>query len=220
MNNKSCAKGEQHRGANGDMAEFARRFVSARMKGFEKDIKICLTAIPSESRPGNTHAYFPALMSCLGTLEYMTQLYFGRLNPCSDKEIRSYCKEFMPPSYEADVLRVLLYAFRHPIAHRGIASGVWVDEDRRRPTQRRITWKVTEKTQAPAISIIEQVGTIERDAPWKCPYTHRAIIHIGQLATDIRESAIGVAGYCARVSMNKALVDNFTKCMQELYPAA
>lgn len=218
MKDTLSVKAERHRGANGDMVEFARRFVTARMKGFTKDIRICLTPVPSETRPGNTHAYFPALMSCLTTLEYMTQLHLGRTVACSDKEIRQYCQKFMPASYNADVLRVLFEAFRHPIAHRGISSGVWVDEDRRRPQRRRITWTVTEKTEAPAISIVEHAGIIKRDAPWECSHTHRAVIRIGQLAADIRESALGAQGYCAQLSTNKTIIRNFTTCMKELYP--
>ena len=55
-----------HRGTADDQAKFATDFLKGRLAGFEKDMRICLTGIPSEVRSGLTHAYFPALGTCCG----------------------------------------------------------------------------------------------------------------------------------------------------------
>ncbi len=201
------------------MRKFAQRFIRGRMDGFEKDMEICLAGVPSKSRKGETHAYFPALMSCCGTLEYMTQLFLGRTEACSNKEMILYCRAFMPAGYSADVLRVLRYAFRHPVAHRGIASGVWVDKDRRK-AERRITWTISEEQKSPAIEVVECAGLIQRDSPWDCPYTHRTCIHVGQLWRDVRDSAVGETGYAARIAQDDKLVAHFEICMKNMYPKA
>jgi hypothetical protein len=65
------------RGTQNDMAVFAKNFVHSRLDGFEKDIQICLTPIPSTVRAGVTHAYFPAMAACCGTIEYLTALHVG-----------------------------------------------------------------------------------------------------------------------------------------------
>jgi hypothetical protein len=51
-----------HRGASGNMAMFAGRFIQGRMEGFEKDMKICLTAANSDAGSGVTQANLNATM--------------------------------------------------------------------------------------------------------------------------------------------------------------
>ena len=45
-----------HRGAGRDMGAFAASFVRARLGGFEKDMKICLTPIARGNGKDQTHA--------------------------------------------------------------------------------------------------------------------------------------------------------------------
>jgi len=53
-----------HRGADGDMAKFASAFLEARFEGFEKDMRICLTANAISQRRGLTaHSVFRASRS-------------------------------------------------------------------------------------------------------------------------------------------------------------
>lgn len=149
--------GPDHRGAGSDMAQFAREFIERRLQGFEKDMKICLRA---EKVPGGktTYAYFPALMNCFGTLEYLTSLYHGRIDACGEPELAAYTARFMAqPEYSREMTRVLLHAFRHPVAHRGIASGVWVD---RNPANgdRRVTWKLGTQSKRPALALKAEEG--------------------------------------------------------------
>ena len=201
-----------HRGAS-DPADFAVKFVAARLLGFEKDMKICLTGVPATDRPGDTHAYFPALSACCGTLEYLSGLNAGRINPIGLKEILDFA-EHLPAEYSADSVRVLYEAFRHPVAHRGIASGVWVD---RNPAGkgRRLTWSITELKSRPAIDVVDHPGTLTSDPPWLCAYTHRAFIHLGSLWSDISNSA---QLYMGKLATNKKMQTRFFKCMDQLYP--
>ena len=156
------SKVEPHRGAAGNLRQFAASFVQARMEGFTKDMQICLTPVPSKARSGPTHAYFPALMACCGTLEYLAGLYSGRTKPCGDEELSGYAAKFLPqPAYAPDAIHILHCALRHSIAHRGIATGVWVD--RKPGANRRVTWRVGAETKAPSIVLKAEEGSLTRD---------------------------------------------------------
>ena len=205
-----------HRGASEDMRKFAVKFITARMAGFEKDIKICLTGVPSKTRSGLTHAYFPALGACCGTLEYLTALYIGRTNGIGWQQVSGWADEFLPqPAYDQDTVRVLFAAFRHSVAHRGIASGVWVDRNQGQDNGRRITWKVYADANKPACELVREDNELEKDPPWKCPITHRMHIHLRSLSVDLRN---GAKEYRNRLRSDDLLVENFETCMRRLYP--
>jgi hypothetical protein len=185
------------------------------MEGFRKDIHICLTGVPSKNRSGKTHAYFPALSACCGTLEYLTGLYLGRTG-IGTQQVQRFSAAFMPqPDYGQDIVRVLFEAFRHSVAHRGIASGVWVDHQPGPGQGRRITWKLFATNKGPACAICPCKGVLKNDPPWECVYTHRMHIHLGSLSSDIRESA---SSYIQMLSHSDELVANFKACMKKLYP--
>lgn len=205
------------RGAGGDIAKFAPEFLEARLQTFTKDMRICLTGKPSDHRAGLTHAYFPALMSCCGMLEYLASLFAGHTRPCGVAEIIAYAKFLPKPDYSDDAIRVLFCAFRHPIAHRGIASGVWVDKHEA-TKGRRITWNIHADARHPALEIVEKPGVLRLDPPWDCPYTDRAHIHLGRFWRDITDSVLAPGGYRDELVSNSDLLKKFTKCMRELYP--
>ena len=207
-------KRKPHRGAPDNPAQFAGHFLKARLSSFEKDMGICLTGIPSGTRSGLTHAYFPALTTCCGMLEYLAGLYVGRIDGLGKKEITAYAKYLPQPDYNAEAIRILFDAFRNAIAHRGIASGVWVDPH---PATRgrRLTWKVLADSVRPALEVVAHQGVMKYDPPWPCPYSHRVHIHLGRLWRDIRSS---VDGYITDLTVNQRLQDNFMKCMKRLYP--
>jgi len=205
-----------HRGSNGKMKEFAPRFVAGRLAGFKKDIAICLTGARSETRSGLTHAYFPALMTCCSTLEYMAGLFVGRTDTSiSRRDIVSYAARYMPqPDYDGEAVRLLVDAFRNAVAHRGIATGVWVDNHASH-AGRRITWKVYEDDVRPALALRVEASALKQDSPWPCPYTHRMHIHVGSLASDILESA---SRYVEEMRASNVLLAKFELCMHRLYP--
>ena len=205
-----------HRGSSNDCAAFARSFVVARLAGFEKDIQICLTPIPSKTRAGPTHAYFPALAACCGLLEYLTVLYRGRIDPPGWRNVFAWAKSYMPQAdYDEDRIRILVDHFRNSVAHRGIASGVWIDWKPGPGHGRRLTWKVFADALRPSVQVVKENKTLTTDPPWPCSYTHRVHIHLKSLAVDIRK---GAQLYAEDVSTNQELQSNFFACMRNLYP--
>ncbi len=177
---------------------------------------ICLTPVPSKTRRGLTHAYFPALASCCGTLEYLAGLYKGRLDGVGWRDVAVWGSRYLPqPGYAQDTVRVFVEAFRNSIAHRGIASGVWVDRKPGNGHGRRFTWRVLADSRRPAITFVDEKKTLVKDPPWPCQYTHRAHIHLRSLLVDIRDGAIN---YAKDVREIQKLNRNFLACMQELYP--
>jgi len=206
----------KHRGAINDPAQFARRFIDGRLAGFEKDMKICLTPVKSKTRAGVTHAYFPALAACCGTLEYFTALYRGNISGVGWQQVSDFAEHFLPqPGYGREVVRILFKGFRNPVAHRGIASGVWVDRNRGTGKQRRMTWKVLANAKHPACEVVAERNQLKMDPPWPCPYTHRVHIHLGGLRVDIRNTAIL---FRDKISIDQQLQANFYRCMKQLYP--
>ena len=206
-----------HRGMSNSPGQFARAFVDGRLGGFAKDIRICLrgTRIRSNNRSVITHAYFPALMSCCGMLEYLAGLHVGRINRLGTRDVIAYAIKYLPqPDYRADAIRVLFDAFRNAIAHRGIATGVWVDHH---PATRgrRLTWKVHASATRPPLDVVASKGVLKIDPPWPCRFTHRVHIRLGRLWRDIRDSA---DRYIGDLDASQELQDHFFECMEQLYP--
>jgi len=205
-----------HRGTANDMGSFANSFVLSRLAGFEKDIEICLTPIPSMTRSGPTHAYFPALAACFGTIEYLTALHRGRINRLGWRDVFGWAQNYLPqPDYDEDVIRVFFEAFRNSVAHRGIASGIWLDQRPGPNHGRRITWKVLADAKRPSIRVVAEDGVLKNDPPWPCRYTHRVHIHLKSMSVDIRAAA---KSYAADVKENAELQQRFESCMNRLYP--
>ncbi|ABE43858.1 hypothetical protein Bpro_1927 [Polaromonas sp. JS666] len=204
------------RGLPDQPGAFARQFVLDRLAGFEKDMGICLTPAPSKTRAGPTHAYFPALAACCGTLEYLSALYRGRINGVGWPDVARWAVRYLPqPDYGEDAVRVLVDAFRNAVAHRGIATGVWVDRNPGPDHGRRLTWKVLADSRRPSVRIVSEEGKLQSDPPWPCAYTHRVHIHLKSMSVDIREGAVQYAEDLLRETQ---LSDRFYGCMRQLYP--
>ncbi len=205
-----------HRGAANSMALFAPQFIEGRLGGFEKDMRICLTSIESEAGNKKTVAYFPALAACCSTLEYFVALYRGNLSPAGWPDVVAFTNKYLrQPDFNPETVRVLFQAFRHPVAHRGIATGIWIDQAPGQSNGRRLVWAISAGTKRPACQIIAEVGTLRRDPPWPVSYTHRVHIHLGSLWRDIVE---GARLYAADVAQRPELQATFTKCMKRMYP--
>jgi hypothetical protein len=203
-----------HRGAEGDDLAFAKHFVETRLGGYRKDMQICLTPIPSPSRSGVTHAYFSALGASCGFLEYMSALFIGDINGIGWQQVAAWARRFMPqPDYDQEATRVFFSAFRHSVAHRGIATGIWID--RAKNPHSRVTWKLLANSRRPACILVREDGVLRKDPPWPCKYTHRMHIHLKALELDL---ASAVSLYVAAVSSEPRLQANFFACMRQMYP--
>jgi hypothetical protein len=205
-----------HRGATGNIAMFAPRFIQGRLDGFEKDMTICLTPTKHASASGITHAYLPALAACCGLLEYLAGLYRGNLEKNGWQQVAKFAKRYLPqPDFDEETVRILFQVFRHPIAHRGIASGIWVDPNDGPGKGRRITWQVSADTKRPACEVAAKAGQLTRDPPWTCSYTHCGHIHLRSLWIDIRNAA---DRYSKEIAVDQQLLESFATCMNRLYP--
>lgn len=217
---RASSRQDRARGSEGELAKFAAKFLRGRLEGFEKDMTICLTGIPDPRRAGKTHAYFPALMACCSMLEYVACFYRGpsrskKTTFIADwRDIARFLNAFIPGVYQDDAVRVLHEFLRNAVAHRSIASGVWVDEDERNEG-RRVVWKIYEDFDGPAIQIRKDAGTIKRDSLWECPYTHRVHIRLGSLSRDISTS---IRNYIVELEESALLQEKFEKCLRYLYP--
>lgn len=208
-----------YRGSGGDLLVFAPRFIADRMKGFEKDIRICLTPVPATHRAGQTHAYFPALAACCGAIEYLGALSIGNPIPIrkglSRGHIQKFAHRYMAqPDYDGEAIRILWDVFRNGTAHHGITSGVWIDQHADQ-AGRRLTWAIDERTVRPAVEVRKKVGTLTAHPPWDCPHTHVATVRLGQLALDIRGAADCLV---ADIEAGGKALDRFRTAMEVLYP--
>ncbi|CAG2155549.1 hypothetical protein LMG31506_05448 [Cupriavidus yeoncheonensis] len=211
----SKSKRPLHRGAPNDIPTFAKEFLTARLEGFRKDMQICLTGVPAKNRSGTTHAYFPALMTCCAMLEYLAGFYVGRIRGLGRQDVAAYAAIFLPqPDYDNAAIRILFDAFRNTVNHRGIASGVWIDQNPM-TRGRRLTWKLMADAKSPALRVVEENGEIKYDSPWPCRYTYRAHIHLGRLWRDIENS---VEQYIGAIAADQALQSHFEQCMRQMYP--
>ena len=200
----------------GDITGFADQFIRNRLAGFEKDMQICLTPAPSQATSGNTHAYFPALAACCGILEYLSALYRGNIKGIGWQQVADWAQRFLPqPDYDRETVRILFDAFRHSVAHRGIASGVWIDRNQGSGHGRRMTWRIHADAIRPACRVLKENAVLVNDPPWPCRYTHRVHIHLKGLQVDIRKAA---KLYRKAISNESQLQSNFESVMRQLYP--
>jgi hypothetical protein len=205
-----------HRGSNGDLAAFAQDFIQKRTQSLRKDISICLTDTPTADGKSVTHAYFPALAACCAFMEYMTGLHRGRLAKIGWDSVDVWAEKYMDRThYTRDTVRVLFDGFRHSVAHRGIATGIWLDRHLTGAPARRITWRLDEDAERPSCRLAEDVGELTRDPPWPCPHTHRMHIHLAALAEDL---CVAAERYASDIAQDKGLLTSFERAMQTLYP--
>jgi hypothetical protein len=205
-----------HRGADGDLAKFAQDFIRKRAGGLRKDIAICLTNTPTDDGKSITHAYFPALAACCAFLEYMTGLHRGKLGGIGWDAVAAWADEYLDDAhYTEDIVRVLFDGFRHSVAHRGIATGIWIDRHLRGTPSRRVTWRLDEDAERPACRLLEDIGELTKDPPWPCPHTHRMHIHLAALAEDLCAAA---ETYANDLAGDETLQRNFDRAMRTLYP--
>ena len=125
-----------------EVVQFAKEFLDKHLDRFNKDIAICLKADAKKR-----HAYFPALITCIAFLDFLSGLYAGTLEDQSLNELKRYVCNFMDPSeYTDDRLNVMYELFRHKVAHLALPYAVFDTNTKpktfRGQSRRLITWKV------------------------------------------------------------------------------
>ena len=201
------------------LLRFAEHFLKDHLKRLDKDIRICLREDPTTTK----HAYFPALITGLAFLEFLSGLYHGKVRKITDTAIRDYADTFLDRNvYDDDVLQVLREVFRHKVAH--LAHPYYVTPldlklGRSSPKRVRLGWLVTEKMRKRPVTIEElpqdkpvQAGI---SPPWKVTYDHQVIVSIPRLKADI---AASVNGYRKKLAKFPQRQDNLVACLKEFFP--
>jgi hypothetical protein len=201
--------------SDADVVRFAKAFLDSRLETFKKDIAICLTA------RNKSHAYFPALITCIAFVDFLSGLNAGKLEGHALKELKDYASQFMDRTdYTGDRLDVLYECFRHKIAH--LALPYWVfDTDTKSKTfpgpRRLIAWTVHAKGPRPSIQIVGVPRTQIKNAPtpWDVFYDHRVTVSVSGLASDIVKS---IPKYLHHLMTDSAACDRFRRCMNTYFP--
>jgi hypothetical protein len=195
-----------------DVEKFARKFLDEHLERFTKDIAICLR--PDEN---GSHAYFPALITCIAFAEFLSGLHAGNLKGDGLRKLKDYAFDFMDRTiYDADHLEILYVMFRHKVAHLAQPYSVTKTKSVVQGQPRRVTWTVQASGPKPAIEIVQETSRISRAVtPWPVDYDHRAFVRIRSLASDIRKS---VPRYLERLQTYKSARDRFKDCMKHFFP--
>jgi hypothetical protein len=202
-----------------ELVKFARAFFRDRVGSFYKDMAICLTADANRS-----HAYFPALITCIGFLDLLSGLYAGRVEGHGLCELKSYVAKFMDVTkYHHLHLEILYLAFRHKIAHLSspyLVFDTTTREEFAKQKHRRITWTVNAIKRGSPIELVDHAPKLIKKSvrPWPVSYNCRVVISVREFKIDIRRSNYGPKGYLQYLQSELAARENFAKCMKVLYP--
>jgi hypothetical protein len=204
--------------SDADVVQFAIAFLDEHLDRFKKDIAICLKADARER-----HAYFPALITCIAFVDFLSGLYAGKLEGHSLKELKNYVLKFMNKNeYTADRIDVLYECFRHKVAHLALPYAVF-DTSTKPATfhgqpRRLITWTVHASGPRPPIKIISVAPPkqiLKAVTPWPVSYDHRAVICIRNFSSDIVKS---VSKYLHHLNMDATARSHFKDCMKTYFP--
>jgi hypothetical protein len=206
-----------------DLISFARLYFHDRVGSFRKDVAICLTADRKRQ-----HAYFPALITCIGFADFLSGLHAGDVENHHLSELTDYAAKFMgAANYDPLRLKILYLAFRHKIAH---LSTPYVVFDTTTPTRigkhfvgekpRRITWTVYASKRPIPIELDDRPTRqfLKKSVrPWPMPYDCRIRISVRRFQIDIIKSIYGAKGYLHYLEHDRAARERFAKCMKVLF---
>jgi hypothetical protein len=204
--------------SDADVVRFATAFLRNRVQTFKKDIAICLTADKCGS-----HAYFPALITCIAFADLLSGLHAGTLTNQKLPELKDYVSKFIDTTktvYTDDRLSVLYECFRHKVAHLAQPYAVFDTNTKSKtfPGPRRlITWTVHAKGPRPPIQIVRVGRTqiVKAPTPWDAVYDHRVTVSVRGLASDIVKS---IPKYLRSLKTDSAARQRFRDCMPSYFP--
>jgi len=192
--------------------DYAKEFLRDHERGFRKNLAICMRADANRS-----HAYFPALMTCIGFFDLLSGLHAGKLEYQSIKELEDYIKQFVRNKSDYQHIDIMYYMLRHKIAHLAHPYLVFdtSSKPKLKPPHRRITWTVGIYAGEKAIELIDhEPKTLVRiRTPWAVSYNARIKISLSALRND----AIGSI-YLAYLRKDSTAQIRFAKCIKEYAP--
>ncbi len=196
------------------VVRFATIFIRRRLKGFKKDINICLTADQN-----GDHAYMPGLMTCFSLLDLLSGLYAGQVQGHNHRHLIEFLKRFKPNRYDDYDLTVLYVAFRHKLAHLSHPYFVLNTKSEKLLKERKmlLTWEISSDASESPIRIErypkpQSIRT--QPVPWRMSYDHRFYISVRTLADDALASA---TAYVAALKDDSKIRGNFRVCMESFY---
>jgi len=202
-----------------ELIEYARWFLRNRVNAFRKDVGMCMTANSKME-----HAYFPALITCIGFLDFLSGLYAGKIEGHGFVELKDYIARFLSKD-DYKHLDLLYQMFRHKIAH--IAYPYIVFDTRTKPKvfgtskQRRVTWKVYASKRQQPIELTDFPNSqtrLKTKTPWPVPYDSRILISIRKFQADIINSIYGPSGYLQCIKSEPTTRAYFEKYMKIYFP--
>ena len=201
-----------------DLTRFAARFFRDRVQSFRKDVGVCLTA-----KADGHHAYFPALITCIGFLDFLSGLNAGKLEGHGLTELKAYIGKFFHRKADYAHADILYLMFRHKIAHLAYPYLVFdtATKPKLGPPRRRITWTVgIYRGKKPLKLIVYPTSqTLVRSVtPWPVSYDARMVVSLTTLRTDIIESIYGPSGYLSHLRADANARGRFARCIKEYAP--
>jgi len=204
-------------------ADFAEAFLRDQTNRFRKDLAVCLRGIRRKYH-GNgrlTHAYFPAFMSCLSFLEFLSGFYAGDIEAfgaASEKQIHSFASAFLDRNrYSSHIINILWKGFRNKIAHLAHAYYVFdtssVSGIGMGPL--RITWTISERQSDPHLLLESKAGKLRREViPLTVPYDHILHVSLPVFRNDLLRAATMYSG-SLRGDANR--FDKFEKALKIMF---
>jgi len=201
--------------------EFSKQYLGDHVERFRKDISICL-----RSNDKRSHAYLPALMTCIAFADLLSGLYAGNLKTHGLTDLQTYAARFMDAAnYDSDRLKLLYEGFRHKVAHLGLPYAVFDTSTKPNTfgavSRRRLAWTVNASAQSPAIHVTKypKPRFLQRTlTPWPVSYDHRIRVSVRKLAADVVKSIYGRSGYLYHLESDTVARQNFRSCLKDLYP--
>ena len=202
-----------------ELITFARKFLHGRVQLLNKDVEVCLTANRQVS-----HAYFPALMTCISFLDLLSGLHAGQLKGQGIEELVAYAAKFMTRTHYPELELTICYEMmRHKIAHLGHPYVVFDTHSSKKLKQsppKRVTWTLYATNRPLPLELVACPGSSLQYTlrPWEVPYDHRLHISIHRFKVDAVNSINGPTGYRAHLISDPGAKARFAGCMKEYYP--
>lgn len=221
---------------DGDWPCFARRFLRERIASARKDLDICLTGQRHPSGKGTTHAYFPALMVCMGLLELLSGLHDGNLEKLEFRTVGRFREKFLKTTTrvagvydDSRLLGLLIAGFRHKVAH---LAHPYIVFDTRRTTNRHIrsllephicvAWEIKKgRSDDCALSLVGKQGRhVEtHETPWPVPYNAVFKVSLSALFADVCRACLDPHnGYLTHLVSSDEAMTRFRCCMEQFFP--
>jgi len=170
------------------------------------------------------HAYFPALITCIGFFDLLSGLHAGKLEGQGLKELQLYINKFVSNKSDYEHIDILYNMFRHKVAHIRQPYLVFDTATKRQlgPPHRRITWTVGIYGRKKAIVLNDLGQNIKFRrtlTPWPVTYNARMKVSLTALRTDVIKSIYGPSGYLKFLISDSEAQSRFAACIKT-YTAA